>query len=293
MVTSAADNPPLFSLVVSTLGRSGELEHMLESLERQSERRFEVIIVDQNADNRIQESIGSNGYSFPVQHVQTPKDRGLSRGRNQGWRRARGEIVLFPDDDCWYPDKLLSQALVIFETSQADIVTGRAADETGRSINGRFEDQAQHIGRNNLWTTQIEWMVFFRRGVLEQIDGYDETIGVGADTPWQACEGQDIMARALDAGFSAYFDPSLIGHHAELDTQRPDRAMRKKGRMYARGMGYVLRKHGYGPIAALYWTVRPLANLARSLLVLDWPRAAYFGNVALGRTEGFLRRTLS
>lgn len=292
-MSAVVDDPPLFSLVVSTLGRTLELQRLLDKLEQQSERRFEVIIVDQNADDRLQRALQGRSYSFPVEHIQTPDEQGLSRGRNRGWPDAQGDIVLFPDDDCWYPDELLSHALEIFETSQADIVAGRAADETGRTINGRFEERAQHIGRNNLWTTQIEWMVFFRKNALERIQGFDDTIGIGAHTPWQACEGQDIMARALGAGIRAYYDPSLIGHHEELDTQNPDRSMRKKGRMYGRGMGYVLRKHGYGPLSALYWTMRPLANLARSLLVLDWPRAAYFGNVALGRTEGFLRRTLT
>ena len=35
--------------------------------------------------------------------------RGLSRARNAGLRMIAGDIVSFPDDDCWYPPDLLQR----------------------------------------------------------------------------------------------------------------------------------------------------------------------------------------
>jgi len=41
-------------------------------------------------------------------------------------------------------------------------------------------------------------------------------IGVGASTPWQSCEGQDIMLRALANRLKGYYDPSIYGYHANI-----------------------------------------------------------------------------
>jgi len=79
-------------------------------------------------------------------------------------------------------------------------------------------------------------MMLFRKSALLAVDGFDETIGVGAATPWQACEAQDIILRALACGLQCTFDPSFYGHHKEFDI-----STQSKGRAYGRGLGYVLR----------------------------------------------------
>ena len=283
---------PRFSLVVATLGRSTEIIGLFDSLAAQTFQDFEVILVDQNTDDRLEKNLLSRAWPFPVDHIKTPDARGVSRGRNTGWRKAQGNLVLFPDDDCWYAPNFLEYVSGFFDAGDTDILSGRAAcPETLASINGRFEETAQPVDRRNVWTTQIEWVAIFRRAVLEAVGGYDEAIGVGAATPWQACEAQDIVLRAIEAGLKVRYDPSVYGFHAELDVQNPDRAMRLKGRGYARGHGYVLRLHGFGLQDGLYWIARPAANACLNLARLRMKRVTYLLGVALGRAEGYLGRT--
>jgi len=276
---------PLFSLVVSTKGRGQDLDKLLLSLQSQTFRDFDVLVVDQNGDERLAPSLAKD-WGFPLRRLHRPNDSGLSRGRNVGWRDSRAEFVLFPDDDCWYPSGFLAYAARRLAETGADVLTGRAADDEGRSINGRFEPLAQKVGRDRVWTTQIEWVAVFRRAILQAVGGYDERLGVGASTPWQACEGQDIVLRALKLGAACWYDPDLYGHHAELQTTDPDAAMIVKGRAYARGMGYVLRQHGWGWGKRLYWVARPSARAALSLLRRNLPAARYYRQVAIGRLEG-------
>ena len=277
------------SLIVATRGRTRQLEVLLKNLTKQELQKFEVIIVDQNEDDRLVAILDPSRWPYLVRHVRTPLQRGLSRARNEGLRYAKGDIIVFPDDDCWYPAWFLAKGLALLDQHQCDCVTGRAADETGRSINGRFETDATWVDRHSVWTTQIEWAVFFRRNALVAIGGYDEALGVGSQTPWWANEGQDVTLRLLEAGFTTYYDPELYGFHDELNSSMPDADMIRKGRSYARGFGYVLRRHGYGLVSIGYWILRPATGALLSVMKRDWTRSRYYGNVVLGRLEGWLK----
>jgi glycosyltransferase involved in cell wall biosynthesis len=281
------------SLIVSTLGRTIQLEKLLDSLTHQEWKAFEVIIVDQNGDDRLVSVVNPQRWPFPVRRIHTPDQRGLSCGRNEGIKYADGSVLLFPDDDCWYPPWLLAKGMELLEKHRCASVTGRAADETGRSINGRFAEHATWIDRRNVWITQIEWVVFFRREAIITVGGYDENIGIGSSTPWGANEGQDLTLRLLEAGFTAYYDPDLFGFHIELLKFLPSDDMIRKGRSYARGFGYVLRKHRYGITSLCYWVLRPALRAASLLLKGEWRRSRYYVIVLLGRIEGWLGKVIS
>jgi hypothetical protein len=204
-----------------------------------------------------------------------------------GWRAASGEYVLFPDDDCWYPPNLLSKAINDADATRVDLLCGRATDKAGRNVNGRFRARPQWVSRAGVWTTQIEWMMFFRRDCLQKLGGFDETVGVGASTRWQAAEGQDISLRALGLGMRCFYDPALQGHHAEIDVRRPDAATIRKGEGYALGMGFVLGRAGYGAPTIAYWIARALFNALRSVAQGNAPRARLFFLQARGRFDGW------
>lgn len=277
------------SLVVSTLGRTDTFIKFFQSLEKQTVTDFELIIVDQNDDDRVLELINETKPAIEIKRIHAPGERGLSRGRNLGSSFAIGDVLLYPDDDCWYPSDFLEKGLRFIDENEADFVTGRASDESGRSINGRFEIEAQYINRENVWTTQIEWVCFFKKTVVDTLNGYDNGIGVGSSSRWQACEGQDFVLRALDKGFKGYFTPDLFGHHEELNIQNPDDAMRKKGAAYARGFGHVAKIHKYSVPFIFYWAARPWANVLRNALKLNFPAAVYAMGVSFGRLEGYFK----
>ncbi len=280
------------SLVVATLGRTWQVERLFQSLAAQSGVTFDVIVVDQNDDDRLL-PLMEQAWPFAVRHMPTPGERGASRARNRGWRASRGSLLLFPDDDCWYPKNFLKNALATMRENGCAILSGRAADETGRTINGRFEPHARRITVANVWTTAIEWIVFFERAALEAVDGFDEDVGIGAATPWQSSEIQDIILRAIKFEFTCCYDPGLVGHHEEMVIGRPDARLLRKARGYARGMGFVLHAHGYPLARQATWIVRPMVKSALSLVTGRSDMVPYYAQVALGRLEGALRRTFT
>src|ERR1700749_1024458 len=94
----------MISLIVASLHRTAELERLLASLETQSFRDFEVIVIDQNPDQRLADVLGKHPV-LNLSHLRCPP--GASRARNMGIKAAQGEIIGFPDDDCWYSTDLL------------------------------------------------------------------------------------------------------------------------------------------------------------------------------------------
>jgi glycosyltransferase involved in cell wall biosynthesis len=276
-------------LIVPTFGRTWQLRRLFQSLDAQSYRNFEVIVSDQNPVGFLDEVIDPSAYSFKLTHICSPNDRGISKARNLGWAAAPGDIVAFPDDDAWYPADFLQRGVDKMTQLGASILTGRSVDVKGRTINGRFARHAQSITRGGVWIMQIEWATFFERSLLEELGGFDEGLGIGCPTPWQAAEGPDLILRALAKGKACFFEPDLVGYHEEYETHPPSAIMTAKARAYARGMGYVLRKNGAGLLTALYWSARPLFQLGVSLLLLEGRRAKYFFLVAVGRMEGWAR----
>ena len=252
--------------------------------------QIEIIVVDQNADDRLVELLQGHEWPFPIMHLTTPGKTGASRARNAGTPHAKGSYIVFADDDCWYPPGLFADVESFFRTTGVDIVSGRAANESGRSINSRFETTIQQVERHNVWTTSIEWMLFFRREILSELGGFDEQLGPGANSPWQAAEGQDIVLHALAKGYSSAYNPDLIGHHAELDIVTPDARQLAKSRAYARAMGVVLARHHYGLASIVYWTIRPLLAASLHAGTGNIWRARYYLSVAQGRLEGWLPR---
>jgi glycosyltransferase involved in cell wall biosynthesis len=275
------------SIVISTLGRSLELIPMLESLSSQTLKPSEIIIVDQNDDTRIDELLSSYKLDCSIKHLHHSEMRGLSNGRNAGWEQATGDFVLFADDDCWYPTDFLEKGLCILQNVKADIICGRAADDSGRSINGRFEGMPQWVNRSNIWTTQIEWVVLFRRVTLQLTEGYAAHIGIGAASPWQSAEGQEITLNALSKGAKIYYDPNWYGHHAEMPTQAPTPQIIKKAAGYARGMGYVLGKNNYPYTSLLKWSGRPMIGACLHAIGLNWARSRYYRTIAANRMRGY------
>ncbi len=113
---------------------------------------------------------------------------------------------------------------------------------------------------------------------------------MGAATPWQSAEGQDLMLRALEVGALCWYDPSLNAHDAGVDRRQADTAFVAKARAYGRGMGFVLRKHHCGKMMIANLLARALAGSTLAAATGRMPLARFHAATALGRLEGVLRR---
>src|SRR5262249_13122087 len=159
------------SLIVATFGRSVELTRLFESLAVQTHKDFEVIVVDQNDDDRVKRIVLEFSDRLKILHATSLK--GLSRARNVGLSRVTGDIVAFPDDDCWYPENTLEDvAKHISADEQLAGITGRSVDGYGRSSQGRWASKSLVIDKYNVWVCATSYTIFLRSSVVP-IGGFD------------------------------------------------------------------------------------------------------------------------
>lgn len=168
------------SLVLATKTRVEEFDKCMRSLARQAYADVELIVVDQNEDDRLKNFL--TALPFPVVHLRWSQS-GAARARSVGLAAATGEIIGFPDDDCWYPDDLLARVAEFFARNPAaDGLTGRSEDGEGNPSGGSFSMQPGPVTMGNVWKTGIAYTIFLRAPVCAAVGTFDEELGVGAGT---------------------------------------------------------------------------------------------------------------
>lgn len=268
------DPKPHFSLIVCTVGRSQALERLFESLQKQGEDDFEVILVDQNPEGYLDTLLQTRAKDLNLRVVRCEK--GLSRARNAGLRVARGDIVAFPDDDCWYPAGLLADVRSWFSEHPAiDVLTCPTRDADGAFSNGTFLPTSRNVRRGHVLYAGNSNGLFFRARAVAVTGFFDETLGAGSGTPFGAGEESDYLFRALAAGCNIRFERNLFTHHDQVERVL-DEAGLERAAFYARGFGRILRLHGFS-LAYL------LARSARSLVAAGLALAT--GRLALARMK--------
>lgn len=84
--------------------------------------------------------------------------------------------------------------------------------------------------------------VFMRRSVTDAIGLFDENLGVGSPTRFQAGEDMDYFTRPLNLGIQMRIEPGMTVHHPSFHSIG---RLREVTYGYAMGGAYVLRTCGY------------------------------------------------
>lgn len=269
---------PLFSLVLATYGRVDEIGRLLDSLESQSCQEFELIVADQNGDERLAPYVArAKRAGWQVQHLRLTRPN-LSAARNAGARVARGAWLAIPDDDCWYePDTLTRVAAQLRESPMLDGLAIRWVEQSHRVAPELDTPLNLAAWRRFKGSDASSITLFLRTDLVQRIGGFDERIGVGQ---WcGAGEETDIVLRLLEQGARIERLDTAKVHHAF--GPRPVASLAAEYRQ-ARG-----RARGWGALCAKHRL--PFSTICRGLLgPLAWPVARPDGLPGLYRAAGVL-----
>lgn len=275
-----------FSLVMATLGRSVEIERLFNSLSNQTYKNFEVIVVDQNEDDRVVKLVDQ--FRDRLEFVYLRSEKGLSRARNVGLKHVHGDLVAFPDDDCWYkPDVLKFVVNQFHANARLCGLTGCSVDGNGVSSQGRWSDQILTVDRYNVWTCATSYTIFLRADAVNRAGQFNEALGVGSGTRWGAGEEVNFLLRVIQSPMHVRYDPNLRIFHPEPLMEMDDKAF-TRARLYNRGFGRVLGLASYPSHFVFYLIFRSIAGGMVSLLKMDYKRAKYYWIAASQRFLGWI-----
>ena len=109
---------PLITIMTPVYNRRSTILRAIESVEKQTFRNIEYVIVDDGSIEPIDDMVDNfmKTTKLPVMFVKT-KNSGVHTARNVGYRHARGELILCIDSD----DELLPEACEIFKKTWESI----------------------------------------------------------------------------------------------------------------------------------------------------------------------------
>jgi GT2 family glycosyltransferase len=255
---SPGECPPI-SAVVPTLGRVDPLGRCLASLVACRPAADEVLVVDQSGDPRIADLVRRHA-DAGVRLV--PCDgRGVARGRNDGLRAARHELVCITDDDCTVPIDWIGTAQRLALAHPGAIVTGRVLPVGDpRAVPSTKDDP---VPRDLSSERRGGWLfpnnVVLPRSAVLELGGFDERFG-----PEEAAEDNEFCYRWLTGGGKLHYEPELVVDHHDWRTPAELEALYAR---YARGEGFFYAKHlRRGDLRMLLFLGRALVLSARGLL---------------------------
>ncbi len=211
----AAKKPrtPLVSICLTHRNRPAMLRQALASIRRQTYPRVEVVLVDDGSDVpearrallSIEKEFGEKGWTLIRQARRFP-----SAARNTAARKARGEYLLFMDDDNVAKPQEVATLVSAAEASGADVLTcfldvfqgaRPPRSEKDATFRWTFVGGSPAVGafRNAFGDTNC----LVRRSVYLELGGMTEDTNVGA-------EDWEFLARAALGGYQVDVLPEAL-----------------------------------------------------------------------------------
>lgn len=244
----------LLTIIIAAAHRAVELEKLLESLDSpQRADDVEVIVVDQNADDRLARVIWRFAGRFNLRVLRIDEYH-ANKARNYGASQANGEWLAFADDDCTYLENTIDAMKRIIRTCNPHIIIGSVWDNEGRYLCGARRGHGR-LHAYNLYANMSETALLIRRSLFRELGGFDPDFGPGGK--YYAGEGIELCYRALkrkaeEAVLLLYHDDIRVTHPRKIPPYT-DAAIHKE----------VLYSYGVGTVFGNYRTIWSFAHILK------------------------------
>jgi glycosyltransferase involved in cell wall biosynthesis len=228
----------LVSLIMPTLNRYDDVESFIQSLLNQTYKNFELIIIDQNDNDKIKIIADKYKDEIDIKYLKSDK-LGLSYNRNLGLDLAKGQVIGFPDDDCTYEYDTLEKIIAFFKNNpDYKLYSCKTMDENKIDYFKKMHDSVCEINSNNILDT-ITSITFFVNFKNEKYIRFDEKLGVGGK--FGSGEEIDYVLDLINRGYKGrYFPNDIIYHPAKKHSKSVEKYNRDYN--YGRGFGALCKK---------------------------------------------------
>ena len=197
-------------MVVPTYERPSDLRKCLDSLrlDNQGEQvNYEVIVTDDSKSDRCRKLVETK---FPEISWGKGKQNGPAGNRNAGVKRAKGEWIVFVDDDCIADKQFLYSYLKAIQ-NYPDTILFEGKIYPDRPRKTWAECCPENSNGNMFWTSNL----CVKKEIFNKVDGFDERFRV-------AYEDIDFAYRVNLLGFP----PKFV---SEASVCHPWRTLKQEG----------------------------------------------------------------
>lgn len=113
---------PYFSVIIPCLNEEHFLPKLLNNLNAQTFKDFEVIVVDGNSEDKTTQVTNQFKAKYPLRLYSTTT-RNVSFQRNLGAKKAKGKVLIFFDADTQIPKNYLKQIALVFKKNHPHFLT--------------------------------------------------------------------------------------------------------------------------------------------------------------------------
>lgn len=209
---------PYFSIIVPTFNRPDEVDELMTSLTKQTNKDFELILADGTPDEKLVPIIEGYKSKLDVQHLHRPY-LGISDSRNLGCQHAKGQYFIFLDSDCVLPETYLDNILKGLTENRFDAFGGPdAADKsftplqkaisysmTSILTTGGIRGKKKHVGQFH----PRGFNMGISREVFEKTNGYSSL---------KCAEDIEFSIRIINMGFKTGLIPEAFVYHKRRTT---------------------------------------------------------------------------
>lgn len=153
---------PLVSVVIPTLNRYEYLKDVFKDLERQTYQNFEVIVVDQSDDFKLEMY---QGWKLDLIYWHQ-EGKALWKARNEAIKKSKGQYILLFDDDSRVEKDWIEHHIKTLKFFNADLSSGVSISKVGAEV-------PEHYNYFR-WSDQLDTgNVLLKKEVFEKIGLFD------------------------------------------------------------------------------------------------------------------------
>ncbi len=257
---------PAVSIIIPTYKRQESLQELLQSLMKEKRQDLEIIVVAQGEKKKRNNNNGRVRFIYLL----APS---MTHARNMGAKKAKGEFILFLDDDVIIGRGLIKNHVknfrdpIVAATCGRVITSGQPVEldcrRVGRvglmgGVSGGFSSSIRQkvdtvIGCNMCW----------RRDTYFVLGGTDERFTGNA-----LREETDLSLRAKAAGYKIIFEPNAVVQHNKAETGG---ARKSEARIqwyfdFFSNETYFFLKHRQQTLLPIFWVTK-----------IEWALRCMFG----------------
>jgi GT2 family glycosyltransferase len=202
-------------VVVPTFQRADALARCLDALGAQTleRERFEVIVVDDGSLQPPRDVVARAAAALDVRQLEQ-SNAGPASARNTGARAARGDYVVFTDDDC-LPDPGWLRAIdAMAARHPACAIGGRVVNALGDGLYSTASQLLIEFLYDYFNVDESGGRFFITSNLAFPTRSFHDVGGFDVSFPLAAAEDRDLCDRWREAGLAMVYCEEAVVHHA-------------------------------------------------------------------------------